>query len=423
MLLSACWIPENFDAKVDINKDGSYTFTYDGTLTFAPALAEAKSGSLGPREEADLRHEAEELKREPGFKKVEYLGKGRYKVFVERSGKPGEPLYFISREMKIVSVLQQPDGTIAVSGTRPSKKNLEDLNSVGAKIDGSLSVSLARGLTVVRHNAQSEPSFWGLIGTYKWEIKSPDADPLIVVRPSIVGEAGTPQPGSGTSAASMLDTFDGSTKGEAHGITYATAPQGRGAVFSRVAESRIEYRSGIPREGTLEWWLKIDGGYRFDNFALRPDESCALVFATDVQGGDVTWPGATRVIVCKDGQIVFEMAQAKYNDMPHQQLKAPVSQFRFGEWHALGVSYGSKGQAIMLDGQVMGSAPKNTQWLGAAGTGQGPADIPTIGEAVSHVWQHRQYSGGFDGVVSKFRSSIKQNDWVITKQLPQPVAR
>ena len=320
MLLSACSIPENFDAKVDINKDGSYTFTYDGTLTFAPALAEAKSGSLGPREEADLRHEAEKLRREPGFKKVEYLGKGRYKVFVERSGKPGEPLYFISREMKIVSVLQQPDGTIAVSGTRPSKKNLEDLNSVGAKIDGSLSVSLARGLTVVRHNAQSEPSFWGLIGTYKWEIKSPDADPLIVVRPSIVGEAGTPQPGSGTSAASMLDTFDGSTKGEAHGITYATAPQGRGAVFSRVAEVG-SISSGIPREGTLEWWLKIDGGYRFDNFALRPDESCALVFATDVQGGDVTWPGATRVIVCKDGQIVFDMAQAKYNDMPHQQLK------------------------------------------------------------------------------------------------------
>jgi hypothetical protein len=212
----------------------------------------------------------------------------------------------------------------------------------------------------------------------------------------------------------LLDTFEGTTAGLAYGITY-----NGGAIFNRGAESRIEYRTGVPPQGTLEWLLKVDNGYRFDNFVLHPQESCAQVFATDVQGGDVTWPGAARVIVCNNGRITLDMAQAKYNDMPHQVLAIATSQFHFGEWHALGISYGSQGQAVMLDGQMLGTMPGNKQTLGAAGTHEGPADVPTIGEAISHFWQHRQYSGGFDGAVSRFRASPYQTDWVLTKQRPQ----
>ncbi|HEX3095272.1 MAG TPA: hypothetical protein VHW72_21715 [Candidatus Angelobacter sp.] len=223
-----------------------------------------------------------------------------------------------------------------------------------------------------------------------------------------------PSQPAGKQGTLLLEMFDGSTAGAAYGITY-----NHGAIFSRAAESRIEYRSGIPRQGTLEWWLKVDDAYRFDNFVLHPHELCGVVFATDVQGGDVTWPGTARVVVCSNGQITLDMAQAKYNEMPHQALTIPASQFRFGEWHALGVSYGSQGQAIMLDGQMLGSASNNAQTLGAAGTYQGPADVPTIGETVSHFWQHRQYSGGFDGAVSKFRSSNNQLDWVLARERPQ----
>jgi hypothetical protein len=178
--LSGCWIPENFDAKVTLNKDGSYTFIYDGTLAFALAVAAAKDRALSANDEAQLRREAETLRREPGIKSVEYQGKGRYKVLFEKSGKPGEPLDFLG----ICSIRRQPDGTVAISGARPSRKDLEELNRLGANIDGQLSVSVPFRSTVVRHNAQSEPSFWGLFGAYKWEIKSPGANPVIIVRPS-----------------------------------------------------------------------------------------------------------------------------------------------------------------------------------------------------------------------------------------------
>jgi hypothetical protein len=180
-LLWGCWIPENFDAKVTVNKDGSYTFTYDGTLTFALALDAAKKGSLSAKDEAELGKGADELRREPGFKRVEYQGKGRYKVFVEKSGKPGEPFYFVSREMQFFAVLPKEKHTLTVAAIRPSKSDIQQLNSMGAKLEGTLSVDVPSGLKVTKQNADSQPMFFGLLGSYKWIIRSPDANPEIVV--------------------------------------------------------------------------------------------------------------------------------------------------------------------------------------------------------------------------------------------------
>lgn len=49
IVLSGCWIPEQFDAKVTVNGDGSYSYSYDGVLTFALALADASRGRLDAR--------------------------------------------------------------------------------------------------------------------------------------------------------------------------------------------------------------------------------------------------------------------------------------------------------------------------------------------------------------------------------------
>ena len=181
--LSSCWIPENFDAKVTINKDGSYAFTYDGTLTFGLALAAAKEGALSAHDENEIQKEAIKMRQEPGFKKVDYQGKGRFRVVVERFAKQGEPLYFVSRELQIFAIVPQPDRTIKVSGVRPKAEDLKQLNEIGANIGGTLSVSVANGVRVLKHNAESEPSFFGLFGSYKWQIKSPAADPIIIVQP------------------------------------------------------------------------------------------------------------------------------------------------------------------------------------------------------------------------------------------------
>jgi hypothetical protein len=184
LALTACWIPENFDTKITINKDGSYLFVYDGTLTFGLALAAAQQGALSARDEAEFRAEGDKLRRVPGFKRVDYQGKGRYKVLFERAGNRGAPFYFLSQEMKLFAILPQADRTVTVTAIRPSQKDIQQLNSIGAKIAGTLSVSVANGVQVVRHNAESEPTLFGLLGAYRWQIKSPNADPVIVVKPA-----------------------------------------------------------------------------------------------------------------------------------------------------------------------------------------------------------------------------------------------
>lgn len=65
--LNSCWIPENFKVNVTVNKDGGYTFIYDGTLMYAPTVAAANKGELT---QEDTEAGEKELREESGIKKI-----------------------------------------------------------------------------------------------------------------------------------------------------------------------------------------------------------------------------------------------------------------------------------------------------------------------------------------------------------------
>lgn len=185
-LLSGCWIPEQFDAKIAVSKDGSYTLSYDGILSYAAGLAAAKKGELKAKDEEAFKKEAEKIAREPGFKKVEYLGKGRYKVLFEKSAKAGEATFFLNRNAKIISIQPQPDGTINITSLQLKKKDISELGAIGGKVEGTLAVTVASGAKVIKHNAQSEPSSMSLFGSagYKWKLSNPEEAPFITIKPA-----------------------------------------------------------------------------------------------------------------------------------------------------------------------------------------------------------------------------------------------
>lgn len=220
-----------------------------------------------------------------------------------------------------------------------------------------------------------------------------------------------PHPSLTTTALPFEDKLAGGTLGVANGIQWTNAIGNQGAVFSSANSSRIEYPGLIPAEGTLEFWINVEDGYWYDNFRFIPGRDDAMIFSSDAQGGDVTWPGTTKIFVTRRGDVSFWMATNKY-DKPHAvATEARNTAFRFGEWHAIGFSYGSSGQFIMVDGKIVASAPGRTQTFGEAGNHQTRLDIPTIGETASHFWRHHQYEGGFDGVLAAFRVSGRQQDW------------
>jgi hypothetical protein len=227
---------------------------------------------------------------------------------------------------------------------------------------------------------------------------------------------------------STIDELDGVSLGGVVGIDYVDTPSGKGAVFSRKNESRIQFPTQIPDEGTLEWLVKIDSGYEYKDYKLSDNKLGALIFTT--AGPDVWYPGSTWFTVHTDGTLTLDMATTKYLG-PKHTLVARNTNFRFGQWHSIGISYGRSGQYIMLDGVVVAAAPQNTQKLGRGGTHQSAVDIPTIGELESGAWANNRYEGGFEGIVDRFRVSKKQRDWNLSRTTsananlsagPQPVA-
>lgn len=216
-------------------------------------------------------------------------------------------------------------------------------------------------------------------------------------------------------AGTLVNELANASAGNAYGISWTNAIGSHGAVFRAGDDSRIEYPGRIPREGTIEIWIKVDSGYLYENYDLKENMDTAMVFSTDAEGGDVTWPGTTKLYVSRNGNVLLFIANNKYNQPPTTPLEAQGTPFRFGGWHAIGFSLGSSGQYIMVNGKVVAANPSRTQQMGCSGTHVSPADIPTIGETTSHYWQHHQHEGGFEGMVAMFRATPKQLDWDLAR--------
>jgi hypothetical protein len=221
----------------------------------------------------------------------------------------------------------------------------------------------------------------------------------------------------------IFDDFNNASVGVAYGIDYGTSQLGQhtfhAAAFTESKSSRIEYPRNMPDQGTLEFWVYVKDGYYWHDSKYYPQQKQAMIFSTDAYGGDVTWPGAAKLVVASNGDITFFIAEHLGNNPPSLGLKAQKTGFTFNQWHAVGISYGGEGEAIMVDGKVVGRQPNITQKLGAAGNHEGPKDIPTIGETVSHFFPRHSYDGGFEGFVSLFRASRVQQDWYFARGMSE----
>jgi murein DD-endopeptidase MepM/ murein hydrolase activator NlpD len=206
------------------------------------------------------------------------------------------------------------------------------------------------------------------------------------------------------------DELNGSTLGNATGITYVATPNGQGAVFSRTTEGRIEYpfSKGLPHEGTIEMLIKVTKGYSYDNYSLLDDQQSAFIFNTGPS--DVWYLGAMWLVVNKNGDV--SLSTALTTTPTAHTLSASNTTFRFNEWHIVSFSYGNQGQYLKVDGQLVASNPNYTETLQACGDWGNKRCEPTIGEIKSVFWGNNRYDQGFEGVLDRFRASSTQIDWL-----------
>lgn len=214
------------------------------------------------------------------------------------------------------------------------------------------------------------------------------------------------------SQTSIDDELNGSTLGNATGITYTNTPNGQGAVFSRTSESRIEYpfSMGLPHEGTIEMVIKITKAYHYGNYTLWDNRSEAFIFNTGPS--DVWYLGAMWLTGDTiTGEITLTTALT--SEPTAHTLTTAGANFKFNEWHVISFSYGSQGQYINIDGQLVASNPSYTETLQACGNWGSTRVEPTIGEVRSVVWGNNQYDQGFEGTLDRFRASATQQDWML----------
>jgi hypothetical protein len=167
-------IPENFTAAIEMKEDGSYNYKYDGKAVFLLAAAAIKEkGSLPPKDDAALKAEAEKMSKKPEYKKVNYLGNGRYDLQTEESLKTGQS----AQTIKIFSILKDKDDvyTMALPLLKPKEK--QDLKSLGIKINGVAKVTLPLSSKVLSNNASKTPGFFSK--SYEWNISSVEDQPSI----------------------------------------------------------------------------------------------------------------------------------------------------------------------------------------------------------------------------------------------------
>lgn len=214
----------------------------------------------------------------------------------------------------------------------------------------------------------------------------------------------------------VVDNFaEGRILGQGYGIQFVSTSRGQAVLMSRGRESRIEYpySTGFPRSGTLELRLRVDRGYAYQQGDLTVDPQKALVFTTDIQGGDVTHPGSAWLYVSNDGTLEFHVAGVAYEAGWGQQyrLYARRTAFRFGQWNTISVSFGRGGMMIALNGNVVAARPDNAQTLGGGGNHQRSLGQPTIGESISHFWPNNRFEGGFEGLIGAVRYSNNSADF------------
>lgn len=199
--------------------------------------------------------------------------------------------------------------------------------------------------------------------------------------------------------------------GTGYGIKWVTTPDGKGIEFSQKNETRVEYpfEKGLPHEGTIELKIKVSSGYSYDNYKLNSNQQSAILFNTGPS--DVWFEGAMWLNVDNSGNISLTTALTAIPTS--HTLLAEKTNFRFNQWHVLSFSFGSEGQYISLNGEIVASNKTYTEPLQSCGDRYGNRVTPAVGEALSVFWKNNQYDQGFEGVLGGFRASQKQKDWVL----------
>ncbi len=176
LLLTGCYLPNNFSLNMQISKTGKYAFEYDGTLTHLGFLQKIGRGEFNKEEMAvNIEKYRYDLIRDKGFKEVTYQDQARFYTKYSFKGdiKKRKMHSFVQRRGWFMSIRKTKPDVIEIKGNKLPKRYIDELTASGFNSYGT--VRLWTDAKVGFHNAENVVS--GELTLYEWFIKSLN-DPL-----------------------------------------------------------------------------------------------------------------------------------------------------------------------------------------------------------------------------------------------------
>src|SRR4051812_4811811 len=114
LLLAGCWIPEKFNLAIKLKNDKTFSFIFGGTVA-NPILIEAIKNGMRKQEENDQVKSLVREFKQTGYKRADYLGKGRFDVLFESTEPLRKAFYFPNELEHLVSIVPDKKNVVEIS--------------------------------------------------------------------------------------------------------------------------------------------------------------------------------------------------------------------------------------------------------------------------------------------------------------------
>ena len=182
ILLSSCFIPDNYEAEVWLHKDGSYEFFYEGNLKYAPAIEKIMNGEFSDEDIEEMFELSDDLSNSEGFMEAEYDEDGIFTVDVIISRDPGETYDFISEDIKFFTFHYDDKGRLVISGPDLSDEDREGLVKLDIDMNGKLIVIADKGVKVKSDNANKKRKIEKKKVQYEWVLDLNSNKPKMLIK-------------------------------------------------------------------------------------------------------------------------------------------------------------------------------------------------------------------------------------------------
>ncbi|HEY1722463.1 MAG TPA: hypothetical protein VGG27_14565 [Magnetospirillaceae bacterium] len=176
VVLAACYLPNNFKAEIRLSKNGDFALAYYGELVWAPLYRDIQNGKYSSEEiPKQVELIRKDLARDTGFKTVESLGQGRFKVEYERQGHlaPSQEVTFVRRNAIIILMKATADGKVTVNSAAIKPSDAKTIADMGLAMKGQFRI-VTDGYVKDQNATRVEP-YQSIYQLYIWDMNGPFA--------------------------------------------------------------------------------------------------------------------------------------------------------------------------------------------------------------------------------------------------------